>query len=70
MWRHAALSLGRLPFGDSRDNLRAKGTGTGTFIGRPVKIVRDKKTEHLKLEIENFGTFPAKIIGVQQRGKK
>lgn len=49
----------------------AKGKGTGTFIGAAqVKIVRDKKTELLHLEIENFGTFPAKIMGVQQRGKK
>jgi hypothetical protein len=49
----------------------AKGKGTGTFIGAAqVKIVRDKKTEQLKLEIENFGTFPAKIMGVIRRGEK
>ncbi len=49
----------------------AKGKGTGTFIGAAqVKIVRDKKTELLHLEIENFGTYPAKIMGVQRRGKK
>jgi hypothetical protein len=49
----------------------AKGNGSGTFIGAAqVRIVRDKKTEQLKLEIENFGTFPAKIMGVRQHGKK
>ena len=49
----------------------AEGKGTGTFIGAAqVKIVRDNKTEQLKLEIENFGSFPAKITGVTRRGKK
>jgi hypothetical protein len=49
----------------------AKGKGSGTFIGAAqVKIVRDKKTEQLKLEIESFGTFPGKIMGVYQHGKK
>ena len=49
----------------------AKGEGTGTFIGAAhVKMVRDKKTEQLKLEIENFGSFPAKIMGVRQRGRR
>lgn len=49
----------------------AKGRGTGTFVSAAqVKIVRDKKTELLRLEIENFGTFPSKIMGVQRRGKK
>ena len=49
----------------------AKGKGSGTFIGAAqVRIVRDKKTELLKLEIENFGTFPAKIMGVMKWGKK
>lgn len=49
----------------------AKGKGSGTFIGAAqVKIVRDKKSEQLRLEIENFGTFPAKIMGVIRRGKK
>lgn len=59
------------PFAIAEIFFDAKGKGTGTFIGAAqVKIVRDKKTEHLKLEIENFGTFPAKIMGVIQRGKK
>ena len=48
-----------------------KGRGSGTFIGAAqVRIERDKKTEQMKLEIENFGSFPAKIMGVRQHGKK
>ncbi len=59
------------PFGIVEIFFDEKGKGSGTFIGAAqVKIVRDKKTEQLKLEIENFGTFPAKIMGVMQRGKK
>lgn len=58
------------PFAIAEIFFDAKGKGTGTFIGAAqVKIVRDKKTELLHLEIENFGTFPAKIMGVIQRGK-
>ena len=45
----------------------AKGKGSGTFIGAAqVKIVQDKKTEQMKLEIESFGTFPSKIMGAYQ----
>ena len=59
------------PFAIAEIFFDAKGKGTGTFIGAAqIRIVRDKKTEHLKLEIENFGTFPAKIMGVVRRGKK
>lgn len=59
------------PFGIMEIFFDAKGKGTGTFIGAAqIKLVRDKKTELLHLEIENFGTFPAKVMGVIQRGKK
>lgn len=45
-----------------------KGRGTGTFIGlAQVKLERDKKTEQLRLEIENFGSFPSKVMGVMRR---
>ena len=45
-----------------------KGRGTGTFIGlAEVKLVRDKKTEQMRLEIESFGSFPAKVMGVMRR---
>ncbi|HEU4388459.1 MAG TPA: hypothetical protein VFV34_11725, partial [Blastocatellia bacterium] len=47
-----------------------KGKGTGTFIaGAWIKIEKDKKTEKLRLEIENFGTFPSKVMGVIRRNK-
>jgi len=45
-----------------------KGRGTGTFIGLAhVRIKKDKKTEQFRLEIENFGSFPAKVMGVMRR---
>jgi hypothetical protein len=45
-----------------------KGRGTGTFIGlAQLKMERDKKTELLRLEIENFGSFPARVMGVMRR---
>src|SRR5258705_7562708 len=45
-----------------------KGRGTGTFIGlAQVQMKMDKKTERLRLEIENFGSFPSKIMGVMRR---
>jgi hypothetical protein len=46
----------------------AKGKGSGTFIGlAQLKLERDKKTEQMKLELENFGSFPAKVMGVMRR---
>jgi hypothetical protein len=45
-----------------------KGRGTGTFIGlAQVQMKTDKKTEQLRLEIENFGSFPSKVMGVMRR---
>lgn len=45
-----------------------KGRGTGTFIGlAQVRMKMDKKTEQMRLELENFGSFPAKIMGVMRR---
>jgi len=45
-----------------------KGKGTGTFIGlAQVQMKMDKKTEQWRLEIENFGSFPSKIMGVMRR---
>lgn len=72
MWeRRGGYRSEDYPFAIAELIFDAKGKGSGTFIGAAqIKIVRDKKTEHLKLEIENFGTFPAKIMGVMQRGKK
>ena len=45
-----------------------KGRGTGTFVGlAQVRMRLDKKTEQWRLEIENFGSFPAKVMGVRRR---
>lgn len=45
-----------------------KGRGSGTFIGlAQVRMKMDKKTEQWRLEIENFGSFPEKIMGVMRR---
>jgi hypothetical protein len=47
-----------------------KGKGSGTFIGlAQVRMKKDKKTDKLALEIENFGSFPSKVMGVIRRGK-
>jgi len=47
-----------------------KGRGTGTFIGlAQVRMKMDKKTEEMRLEIENFGSFPSKVMGVMRRNK-
>ena len=45
-----------------------KGRGTGTFVGlAQVRMKMDKKTAQWRLEIENFGSFPAKVMGVMRR---
>jgi len=45
-----------------------KGRGSGTFIGlAELKMKMDKKSEQWRLEIENFGSFPAKVMGVMRR---
>jgi hypothetical protein len=45
-----------------------KGRGTGTFIGlAQIRMKMDKKTEQWRLEIENFGSFPSKVMGVIRR---
>src|SRR5262249_53969960 len=47
-----------------------KGKGSGDFNGlEQVHIKKDKKTKNLNREIENFGSFPAKVMGVIRRGK-
>jgi hypothetical protein len=56
------------PFAIMEIFLDAKGKGSGTFIGlAQLKLERDKKTEQYKLELENFGSFPAKVMGVMRR---
>lgn len=44
------------------------GKGEGTFIGAARIRYKDKNGEN-EVEIEDFGTFPGKLMGVQMRGK-
>jgi len=56
------------PFSIIEIYLDERGRGSGTFIGlAQVKIETDKKTEQLRLELENFGSFPSKVMGVTRR---
>jgi len=56
------------PFSVMEIIIDANGKGTGTFIGlAQVKMARDTSSELLRLEIENFGSFPAKVMGVARR---
>jgi len=45
------------------------GKGEGTYIGAAkIRWRKDKKTGADQIEIENFATYPAKLLGVSQRG--
>ena len=45
------------------------GRGEGTYVAAAkVRWRTDKRTGENQIEIENFATFPAKLMGVQQRG--
>src|SRR4051812_27591134 len=47
-----------------------KGRGSGDVRGlAQVRMRMDKKTEQWRREIENFGSFPAKVMGVHRRKK-
>jgi len=49
----------------------ATGRGDGTFIeAAQVRWKRDKKLNQYVVEIENFGTFPARLMGVSQRNRR
>jgi hypothetical protein len=42
--------------------------GSGTFIAAcKIELKRDKKTGKYQLELENFGTYPNKVMGVMRR---
>ena len=48
----------------------ATGKGDGTLIeAAQIRWKRDKKLDEYVVEIENFGTFPARLMGVQQRNR-
>ena len=56
------------PFGVIEIILDAKGKGSGTFIAAcAVDMKRDKKTGKYQLELENFGTYPNRVMGVMKR---
>jgi len=56
------------PFGLIEIIIDAKGKGSGTFIAAcAVDMKKDKKTGKYKLELENFGTWPNKVMGVMRR---
>src|SRR5215831_12025303 len=45
-----------------------EGKGSGTFIAAcQVDMKKDKKTGKYQLELENFGTYPNKVMGVMRR---
>ncbi len=47
------------------------GKGEGTLIeAAQIRWKKDKKTGQDTVEIENFGTWPAKLMGVTQRGQR
>lgn len=57
------------PFGIMELILDANGKkGSGTFIAAcKVDMKRDKKTGKYQLELENFGTYPNKVMGAMRR---
>jgi hypothetical protein len=56
------------PFGIIEIVVDAKGKGSGTFIAAcAVDMKKDKKTGQYKLVLENFGTWPNKVMGVMRR---
>jgi hypothetical protein len=56
------------PFGLMEIILDGKGKGGGTFIAAcKIDLKKDKKTGKYELELENFGTYPHKVMGVMRR---
>lgn len=56
------------PFGILEMIVDSKGKGSGTYIAAcAVDLKRDKRTGQYRLELENFGTYPNKVMGVMRR---
>ena len=48
----------------------ATGKGEGTFLeAAQIRWKRNKKSNQYEVEIEDFGTFPARLMGVSQRNR-
>ncbi|MEQ1765210.1 MAG: hypothetical protein ABL984_18930 [Pyrinomonadaceae bacterium] len=46
------------------------GKGDGTFLeAAQIRWKRNKKSNQYEVEIEDFGTFPARLMGVSQRNR-
>lgn len=46
------------------------GKGEGTYIAAAsIKLDFDKKSQQYQVEIENFATYPARLLGVIQNGR-
>jgi hypothetical protein len=47
------------------------GKGEGTYIAAAqIRWKQDKKSKQYQIEIENFATYPARLLGVTERGRK
>lgn len=47
------------------------GRGEGSLIeAAQIRWKRNKETDQYVVEIENFGTFPARLMGVAERGRR
>jgi hypothetical protein len=56
------------PFGYIELFIDKNGKGQGTYIGAArIKWERDDKTRQHQVEVENFGTYPDKLMGVMLR---
>jgi hypothetical protein len=49
----------------------ATGKGEGTYIAAAqIRWRQDRRTNQYQVEIENFATYPARLLGVQRRGNR
>jgi hypothetical protein len=56
------------PFGLMELIVDERGKGSGTFISAcKIDLKKDKKTGKWQLELENFGTYPNKVMGATRR---
>ena len=56
------------PFAIMELILDSRGRGSGTFIAAcKIDLKRDKKTGQYQLELENFGTYPHRVMGAMLR---